>query len=90
MAIYHRSESEREAPAEARVWQAVLLQAVEEWRWGPLRLQRKAEDFLFNDDADFQEVCNAAGMNVSRLRAQLKKLRGQPEPGRPDRRLSVC
>jgi len=78
MAIHHRSESAQEAPAEARVWQAVLLQAVQEWQWGPLRLRREAEEFLFNSDSDFTGVCNAAGMDVCRMRAQLKKLRGQP------------
>jgi hypothetical protein len=77
MATYHRSESGNEAPAEARIWQAVLLQAIEEWQWGPLRLQREAEDFLFNNNTDFPKVCAVAGMDVSRLRAQLNKLRGQ-------------
>ena len=77
MATNHRSENAQEAPAEARVWQAVLLQAVEEYQFGPLRVRRKAEEFLFSDNADFPLVCGAAGLDVSRMRAQLKKLRSQ-------------
>jgi hypothetical protein len=78
MALNHRSENAQEAPAEARIWQAVLLQAVEEWQSAPLRVRRKAEDFLFSDNTDFPLVCSAAGLDVSRMRAQLKKLRSQP------------
>ena len=77
MAVNHESEQAHEAPAEARVWQAVLLQAVEEYQFGPLRVRRKAEEFLFNDNIDFAMVCSAAGLDVSRMRAQLKKLRNQ-------------
>src|ERR1700722_18500380 len=75
MSLYHRSENAQEAPAEARVWQAVLLQAVEEFQFAPLRIRRKAEEFLFSDNADFPVVCSAAGMDVSCMRAQLEKLR---------------
>lgn len=78
MAMYDSSESTPETQPEVRVWQAVLLQTIEEWQSGPLRLRRQAEAFLFENDIDFPEVCSRAGMNPSRLRGQLKKLRGQP------------
>ena len=78
MAVNDESERPQESRAEARVWQAVLLQAVEEYQFGPLRVRRKAEEFLFNDSIDFAMVCSAAGLDVSRMRAQLKKLRNQP------------
>ena len=83
MSLYHRSENAHEAPAEARVWQAVLLQAVEEWQSAPLRVRRKAEEFLFDDNTDFPMVCSAAGLDVSRMRARLKKLRNQPDRVEP-------
>ena len=58
MAGYNRSEYTQEAPAEARIWQAVLLQAVEEWQSAPLRIRRKAEEFLFITPI-FPLVCSA-------------------------------
>ena len=75
MAIHHSSQTALATQAETRVWQAVLLQTIEEWQYGPLRLKRKAEDYLFNNNVDFPEVCSRAGMNAATLRAKLTKLR---------------
>lgn len=63
------------APLEKRLWQAVILTTVQEWISGPLRFKRQAEEYLFNDDKDFPLVCQSAGMDVQRLRAQLTRLR---------------
>ena len=63
--------------AEIRLWQAVILSAVEDWVSGRLRAQREAEVYLFQDNIDFPQVCESAGMNVDRLRSRLKKLRKQ-------------
>jgi hypothetical protein len=62
---------------ETRLWQAVILSAVEDWVSGGLRSQREAQVYLFEDKVDFPRVCESAGMNVGRLRSRLKKLRDQ-------------
>jgi hypothetical protein len=61
--------------AEVRIWQAVILQTVEEWMYGPLRVSQKAERYLFSDNRDFPVVCQSAGMDVGRLRAGLESVR---------------
>ena len=66
---------EAESTAETRLWQAVILHAVEDWVSGGLRTKREAELYLFEDQVDFPRVCESAGMDVSRLRSRLKKLR---------------
>jgi hypothetical protein len=70
--------------SEKRLWQAVLLTTIQEWMWGPLRRQRQAEQYLFQDQKDFQAVCKSAGMDPDQLRAKLQRLRGRlvlgPQP----------
>lgn len=61
--------------SEKRLWQTVLLTTIQEWMWGPLRRKRQAEEFLFQDQKDFQAVCNSAGMDPDQLRGKLKRLR---------------
>ena len=68
-------EMQVETAAEIRLWQAVILSAVEDWVSGGLRTQQEAEAYLFKDQVDFPQVCESAGMNVDRLRSRLKKLR---------------
>ena len=59
---------------ERRLWTAVLISAVEDWRNGSLRTQRKAQEFLFGSDTDFQTVCARAGLEPSSFRARLLKV----------------
>lgn len=66
---------EVETKPETRLWQAVILSAVEDWVSGGLRTKREAEIYLFDDDVDFPRVCESAGMDAGRLRSRLKKLR---------------
>jgi hypothetical protein len=66
---------ERETAAETRLWQAVILSAVEDWVSGGLRTKREAELYLFEDKVDFPQVCESAGMDVDNLRSRLKRLR---------------
>jgi hypothetical protein len=40
-----------------------------------LRYSRKAEEFLFHDEKDFQSVCSSAGMDPSNLRERLRSIR---------------
>ncbi len=59
---------------ERRLWTAVVISAVEDWRNGSLRTQRKAQEFLFGSDADFQTVCGRAGLEPGSFRARLLKI----------------
>ncbi|HEX4003722.1 MAG TPA: hypothetical protein VHX36_13815 [Candidatus Acidoferrales bacterium] len=71
-----------EAPMgiEKRLWQAVIVTAIQEWISGPLRSKRQAEEYLFQDQKDFPIVCQSAGMDAGRLRAKLNRLLRQ-NPG---------
>ena len=72
---------EKETEAETRLWQAVILSAVEDWMSGVLRTKQQAEAYLFDDNTDFPLVCESAGMNVDRLRSQLKRMKDQSAAG---------
>jgi hypothetical protein len=60
--------------SERRLWTAVVVMAVEDWRNGSLRARREAQSFLFEDNADFQAVCASAGLDPATLRARLLKI----------------
>jgi hypothetical protein len=60
--------------SERRLWTAVVVMAVEDWRNGSLRARREAQSFLFEDNADFQAVCASAGLDPASLRARLLKI----------------
>jgi len=57
-----------------RLWTAVILNAVEDWRNGTLRARREAQEFLFDNDEDFTMVCTAAGLDSFDFRARLLKI----------------
>ena len=57
-----------------RLWTAVLLNAVEDWRTGPLRARREAQEFLFDSGEDFEMVCTAAGLDSKDFRVRLLKI----------------
>ncbi|MGH9700868.1 MAG: hypothetical protein ACRD5R_04580 [Candidatus Acidiferrales bacterium] len=61
------------AIAERRMWAAVILLAIEDWKTGTLRMRREAQKFLFENQRDFEDVCANAGLNAANLRAQLRK-----------------
>jgi hypothetical protein len=63
-----------EVIADRRLWIAVLISAVEDWRSGNLRAKRNAQKFLFDSDADFQTVCTRAGVDPVSFRAKLLKV----------------
>src|ERR1700735_656376 len=72
---------------ERRLWTAVVISAVEDWRSGRLRTQRKAQEFLFGSDTDFQTVCARAGVEPSSFRVRfltlgkLVEMHGTVAPG---------
>jgi hypothetical protein len=57
-----------------RLWTAVIVKAVEDWRMGTLRARREAQKFLFEDDRDFFQVCASAGLDPDLFRTKLLKL----------------
>jgi hypothetical protein len=75
MALQAIPSAEAEGPLEKRLWQAVIVTAIQEWISGPLRSKRQAEEYLFSDEKDFPLVCQQAGMDAGRWRQKLKKLR---------------
>jgi hypothetical protein len=66
-----------QAISEKRLWQAVLVNTIQEWISGPLRSKRIAEEYLFQDQKDFPIVCESAGMDAGQLRAKLNRLRAR-------------
>jgi hypothetical protein len=60
--------------SERRLWTAVIVTAVEDWRSGTLRARREAQSFLFEDKADFETVCAGAGLDPVTMRARLLKV----------------
>lgn len=67
--------SQIDVVSEERLWQAVLVTTIREWMCGPLRRQRQAEEYLFQDQKDFHTVCKSAGMDPDQLRFKLNRLR---------------
>lgn len=63
--------------AEQKLWRAVIATTVQEWVEGPLRRQREAEQFLFQDQKDYRTVCYSAGINPENLRDRLQKIRAR-------------
>jgi hypothetical protein len=63
--------------AEEKLWRAVIAKTLEEWACGPLSFSRKAEQFLFNDNKDFESVCASAGMDPGNLRRRLRAIRAR-------------
>ena len=59
---------------ENRLWTAVIVNAVEDWRFGTLRARREAQAFLFDDHADFETVCGRAGLEPDTFRSKLLKI----------------
>jgi|SRR5579872_4578023 len=64
-----------EVMAEARLWRAVIADVIQEWVYGPLRNAREAERYIFGNSRDFALVCESAGLDVGRLRAELLRVR---------------
>jgi hypothetical protein len=60
--------------SERRLWTAVMVMAVEDWRAGTLRARRAAQQFLFESDQDFSRVCAGAGLDPQSFRAKLLKI----------------
>jgi hypothetical protein len=70
-----RQEVFTESPiGERRLWLAVVMQAVEDWRGGTLRAKRQAQEFMFEEKKDFDTVCANAGLDAENLREKLLRI----------------
>jgi hypothetical protein len=69
-----QNNTTEESISERRLWTAVLVNAVEDWRNGTLRAKREAQKFLFESAADFEMVCTNAGLNASYFQQRLLKI----------------
>ncbi len=81
-ALICRGNEVEQPIGEQRLWVAVLAQAVEDWQGERLRSKRDAEQFLFQDQKDFQIVCARAGIDPISFRSQLLRVR-HPEKANP-------
>jgi hypothetical protein len=59
---------------ERHLWIAVVMRAVEDWQTGTLRARREAQKFLFDEDCDFNCVCENAGLEPDGLRTRLLRI----------------
>jgi hypothetical protein len=59
---------------ENRLWTAVILNAIDDWRYGTLRARREAQTYLFEDHADFENVCARARLDAESFRGKLLKI----------------
>jgi hypothetical protein len=66
-----------------RLWSAVLLQALDDWKSSNTRRRSEAEKFLFNSEKDFIKVCQGAGLEPSYVVGKLQNMKTtiqQPKP----------
>jgi len=80
MYAYVNNTVTEEMIAERRLWTAVLVNALEDWRTGNLRERREAQQFLFEDANNFAMVCANAGLNPESMQSQLLKIGRRIEP----------
>jgi hypothetical protein len=67
----------QERSTETALWRGVIARTIQEWLSAPLRSQREAERYLFENSADLSLVCELAGINVGYLRTRLNNVRGR-------------
>ena len=61
--------------SERRLWAAVLLQALEDWKSTNMRRKSEAEKFLFQSGPDFAKVCLAAGLMPDSVLVRLERMK---------------
>ena len=66
-----------EMTAETLLWRGVIARTIQDWISGPLGSKCEAERYLFENSADLSSVCSSAGIDVSRLRMCLNKVRSR-------------
>jgi hypothetical protein len=69
-----QSDVSEDCISERRLWTAVVACALEDWRGGTLRQRREAQQFIFENHADFENACSLAGLDRESLRSRLLKI----------------
>lgn len=74
MNIYQTMANEEttEQFSERRLWTAVLLQALEDWKSGNRRLSKAADNFFFESSEDFARACRGAGLAPESVMSKLR------------------
>jgi hypothetical protein len=70
-----KQENHIDTVGEQRLWTAVIARTIEDWVGGPLRMSVEADRYLFSGSADFERVCQAAGLDSVALRERLLALK---------------
>jgi hypothetical protein len=68
------NEEYSEQFSDRRLWTAVLLQALEDWKSSNMRLRAGAEKFFFQSSADFSRVCRSAGLAPDSVLVRLQRM----------------
>jgi len=80
MADSMSDQNHEENLSDRRLWTAVLLQALEDWKSGNMRLQRGAENFFFQSGDDFARVCRGAGLAPEGVLSRLQAMKSTMAP----------
>lgn len=73
--IAKQDEEQHSEVVERRLWSAVLLQAVQDLRFGNFRQREAAEKFFLESSADLETVCRGAGFEPSYVLRKIEKMR---------------
>ncbi len=80
MANSMKNQDQQDNLTDRRLWTAVLLQALEDWKSGNLRLKRAAEEFFFKSGDDFARVCRGAGLAPEGVLSRLQAMKAAMAP----------
>jgi len=80
MANSMTNQDQQENLSDRRLWTAVLLQALEDWKSGNMRLKRAAEEFFFKSGDDFARVCRGAGLAPEGVLSRLQAMEATMAP----------
>lgn len=69
--------------SERRLWSAVLLQALEDWKSPNMRRRSEAEKFFFDSEKDFIKVCQGAGLEPNYVLGKLQKMKTTIQQAKP-------
>jgi hypothetical protein len=74
-AAKHAKDEGSDQISERRLWTAVLLQALEDWKSTNMRRKAEAEKFLFQSGPDFAKVCVSAGLAPDSVITKLERMK---------------
>ena len=80
MANSMTNQDQQENLSDRRLWTAVLLQALEDWKSGNMRLKRAAGEFFFQSGDDFARVCRGAGLAPEGVLTRLQAMKAAMTP----------